>query len=58
MIDQQCGRRIVDTIVINTMHAFFEEGVHGTTLNNNKAAESLENKRSRLWDNLCHQVLP
>jgi hypothetical protein len=40
-IDQQCGRRIADAIVIDTMHAFFQEGVReGATLNNDKGAES------------------
>jgi hypothetical protein len=44
-IDQQCGRRIADAIVvINTMHAFFQGGGHGTTINIDKAAESLENE--------------
>ena len=42
MIDQQCDRRrIAEAIVINTMHAFFQEGVHGTTLNNNEDVSKL-----------------
>jgi hypothetical protein len=33
------------------MHAFFQEGVHGTTLNNDKAAESLENEMHHVNSN-------
>jgi hypothetical protein len=53
-IDQKCGRRIADAIVMDTMHAFFQEGRHGTTPDNDKAAESviptLENLENELHD--------
>jgi hypothetical protein len=60
-IDQQCGRRIADAIVIDTMHAFFQERGHGITVNNEKAAESgilptLENLENALHD--CNSNTP
>jgi hypothetical protein len=56
-IDQQCGRRIADAIVIDTsMHSFFREGGHGTTLKNDKAAESVIPTLQNLENDLTREV--
>ncbi|KAI2501411.1 hypothetical protein MHU86_13078 [Fragilaria crotonensis] len=55
-IDQQCARRIADTLVIDTMHAVFAEEFREKR--SPQHITSTSNKRSRSWHSLSHPMLP